>query len=126
MDLAVDEGLSLRDAHEIAEEVRHAVLHGTDGVSDVTVHLDPWKEGAHRSTYHAVTAHHVPPGSRGGRRGRGGHDHSQDGRHDHPEHDAVHEPHGHHPHDHHDDDAYHAHEGRSGDEAPRHHHDHEH
>jgi cation diffusion facilitator family transporter len=87
MDLAVDEDLPLREAHAIAEEVRHAVLHGTEGVSEVQVHLDPWSERAHRSSYHAVTAHHGP-----------------EGQHDHDEHGHVHEGHAHEgqPHDHHD------------------------
>jgi cation diffusion facilitator family transporter len=85
MDLAVPEDLPLRDAHAIAEEVRHAVLHGTEGVSQVTVHVDPWSDGADRSHYHAVTAHH---------------DHSH--HHDHHEHEdpSGEEAHPHH-HDHH-------------------------
>jgi cation diffusion facilitator family transporter len=94
MDLAIDEGLALRDAHAIAEEVRHAVLHAIDGVSDVTVHLDPWSEGAHRSSYHAMTAHH---GRRGG--GEDAHDH-----HDHDHH--AHDDHGHGPHEHHHDHGH--------------------
>ena len=128
MDLAVDEVLPLRDAHAIAEEVRHAVLHGTDGVSDVSVHLDPWKEGAHRSSYHAVTAHHVAPR---GRAGSGGHDHPHDGLADHDDH----HPHGGHVHGEHAQGGHaqgghahggHAHGGQRDGAAPAQHDEHQH
>ncbi|HEX4865073.1 MAG TPA: cation diffusion facilitator family transporter [Acidimicrobiales bacterium] len=82
MDLAVPEDLPLRDAHAIAEEVRHAVLHGTDGVSEVTVHVDPWSEANHRSAYHVLTAHH-DPATRAHGHHVDDHDHAHDSRHDH-------------------------------------------
>lgn len=50
----VDGDLSLRRAHAIAEEVRHAVLHTDDRVAAVDVHLDP----AGDDTAHQATAHH--------------------------------------------------------------------
>lgn len=58
--IAVDEDLPLHEAHHIGEEVRHAVLHEIDGVSQVIVHMDPWGEGKHPSVYHTPTAHHFP------------------------------------------------------------------
>lgn len=53
-----DEDLPLHEAHEIGEQIRHAILHDVEGVSQVTVHLDPWGEGKHLSVYHTETAHH--------------------------------------------------------------------
>jgi cation diffusion facilitator family transporter len=96
MDLAVDEHRPLREAHDIAEEVRHRVLHGTDGVSDVMVHLDPWSADAGRHPYHAVTAHHG--------RDSDVHDHHDD-----------HDDHDHHDHDHHDDHDDHDDHDHEGD-----------
>lgn len=104
MDLAVPEELPLRDAHAIAEEVRHAVLHGTEGVSQVTVHLDPWSEANHRSAYHALTAHHDPATSHH----QEGRDHDTHGHDDHD--DNEHESHGGHPA--HRDHGDHRHEHR--------------
>jgi hypothetical protein len=94
MDLAVPEDLPLRDAHAIAEEVRHAVLHGTDGVSQVTVHVDPWSETNHRSTYHAVTAHHDDGPARdhhGDSHDHGSHGDHHDHSHDAREHGEAHD-----------------------------------
>ncbi|MGH2687231.1 MAG: cation diffusion facilitator family transporter [Actinomycetota bacterium] len=114
MDLAVDEARPLREAHDIAEEVRHRVLHGTDGVSDVVVHLDPWSADADRHAYHAVTAHHG--------RGSGHHDHDDhDGHgeqeHDHEDHD--HEDHGEgHEHGHGRRHGEHGHVGPHHDDHP--------
>lgn len=109
LDLAVDENRPLREAHDIAEEVRHRVLHGTDGVSDVMVHLDPWSAASDRHAYHAVTAHHG--------RGSDHHDHA-----DHPDHadhsGRAHEAHGHaHEGQAHEGHAHegHAHEGHAHD-----------
>lgn len=56
--VCVEEDLPLHEAHAVGEAVRHAVLHEVDGVSQVTVHLDPWGEGKHQSVYHTLTAHH--------------------------------------------------------------------
>lgn len=56
--IAVDEDLPLHEAHHIGEDVRHAILHEIDGVSQVVVHMDPWGEGKHPSVYHTPTAHH--------------------------------------------------------------------
>jgi cation diffusion facilitator family transporter len=53
LDLPPD--LPLRDAHAIAEEVRHALMHHDGQVAAVDVHLDPAGE---RDEAHRGTAHH--------------------------------------------------------------------
>lgn len=50
----VDRDLSLRDAHAIGEDVRHALVHEFDALHEIDVHLDP--DGAPDA--HATTAHH--------------------------------------------------------------------
>lgn len=50
----VDGSLPLRDAHAIAEEVRHAIAHAFPAAVDVDVHLDP----AGEDHAHDQTAHH--------------------------------------------------------------------
>ena len=53
----VDETLSTRDSHEIAEAVRHALFHALPRLGPIMVHVDPCTvEG---TTYHATTAHHA-------------------------------------------------------------------
>lgn len=51
--------LPLRDAHAIAEQVRHALMHHDPQIAVVEVHLDPAGEhdAAHRDTAHHDTAH---------------------------------------------------------------------
>lgn len=56
--VSVDEDMPLHEAHAIGEEVRHAILHEVESVSQVHLHVDPWGEGKHPSVYHSVTAHH--------------------------------------------------------------------
>jgi divalent metal cation (Fe/Co/Zn/Cd) transporter len=52
----VDEEAPLRDAHTIAEAVRHNLFHAIPQLADVTVHLDP--SGPSGTNYHGVTEHH--------------------------------------------------------------------
>jgi cation diffusion facilitator family transporter len=52
----VDENAPLRDAHAIAEEVRHKLFHAMPRLAEVTVHLDP--HGTADANYHDVTEHH--------------------------------------------------------------------
>ena len=56
--LSLDENLPLHEAHEIGENVRHAIFHDVPGVSQVTVHFDPWAPGAETADYHSTIAHH--------------------------------------------------------------------
>jgi cation diffusion facilitator family transporter len=49
--------LSLDEAHAIAEEVRHELLHHVNGLAVVDVHMDPAGE-AHAAA-HAATSHHA-------------------------------------------------------------------
>lgn len=56
--VSLDQDLPLHEAHDIGEDVRHAILHDVDGVSQVIVHFDPWAEGADVGDFHQATAHH--------------------------------------------------------------------
>lgn len=54
--ISVDGELSVVQGHQIAEEVRHRLLHEIPNLSDATLHVDPFEQppGAH----HRETAHH--------------------------------------------------------------------
>jgi cation diffusion facilitator family transporter len=54
--VTVNEDLSTRDSHYIAEEVRHTLFHTQAKLADVTVHIDPCGHGG--SNPHEVTDHH--------------------------------------------------------------------
>jgi cation diffusion facilitator family transporter len=54
--IVADARLSLEDAHRVAENARHAMLHAVPRLSSVTVHVDPSaRDGL---DYHAELAHH--------------------------------------------------------------------
>lgn len=55
----VDGTLSTADGHEIAEQVRHAMLHAAPWLRSATVHVDPCHHDGR--DHHAVTSHHFPP-----------------------------------------------------------------
>jgi cation diffusion facilitator family transporter len=56
--VVVDRERSFVEAHAIAEEARHRLLHDVPRLAQVTVHVDPcMHDGA---DHHAVTAHHFP------------------------------------------------------------------
>jgi len=48
--------LTVAEGHQIAEEVRHELLHHIPRLADAHVHVNPAWEGA--DPYHGVTAHH--------------------------------------------------------------------
>lgn len=54
--IAVDGTLPLAGAHQIAEQVRHELLHHITRLNEVIVHVDPAEAGG--ETQHAETAHH--------------------------------------------------------------------
>ncbi len=56
LNIEVDPQLTLIQAHEIAEEVRHRLFHEIQGVSEVIIHTDPRGDG---NDYHQAMAHHV-------------------------------------------------------------------
>jgi cation diffusion facilitator family transporter len=56
--IACDGGMRLADAHGVAEEVHHRILHEVPGVAQVDVHVDPW--APHAPAAHAATAEHRP------------------------------------------------------------------
>lgn len=54
--IVADAGVTLNEAHEIAERVRHAMLHAVPRLASVTVHVDPC--GHDGRDPHAALAHH--------------------------------------------------------------------
>jgi divalent metal cation (Fe/Co/Zn/Cd) transporter len=58
----VDPELPLRAAHDLGEQVRHAIFHALPGVAAVDLHLDPAGVDEHES--HGHTLHHRDHGSR--------------------------------------------------------------
>ena len=54
--VVVDADLGLVEAHRIATEAHHRLLHDVKGVDDVTVHVSPSGDGD--EDHHAVIAHH--------------------------------------------------------------------
>jgi divalent metal cation (Fe/Co/Zn/Cd) transporter len=55
VNVAVPAGLSVEDAHAIAVEARHQLLHSLEYLSDATVHIDP--DSASGQAYHRITNH---------------------------------------------------------------------
>jgi divalent metal cation (Fe/Co/Zn/Cd) transporter len=58
----VDPDLPLRVAHDLGEQVRHAIFHALPGVAEVDLHLDP--AGIDERDSHGQTLHHRGQGSR--------------------------------------------------------------
>ena len=54
----VDGSLTTGEGHDIAEEVRHAMLHAAPWLRSATVHIDPCHHDGR--DHHAVTSHHFP------------------------------------------------------------------
>jgi cation diffusion facilitator family transporter len=54
--IVVDEGLSVRQGHDVAEAVRHQLLHAVPHLDYVDVHVDPC--GLRGDDPHALTRHH--------------------------------------------------------------------
>jgi cation diffusion facilitator family transporter len=59
--VVVDGDLTLRQAHDIGEEVRHALVHEFPSLAEVDVHVDPEPEHPDGDP-HASTAHHFGDG----------------------------------------------------------------
>ena len=55
--IVVDEDLSVRQGHDVAEAVRHNLLHSIRHLDDVDVHVDPC--GHHGTDPHANASHHA-------------------------------------------------------------------
>jgi cation diffusion facilitator family transporter len=55
--IVVDEDLSTRASHQIAEDVRHALFHAQPRLALITVHVDPCGHGG--DDHHVATAHHA-------------------------------------------------------------------
>src|SRR5947209_20525893 len=56
LNIEVDPELTLVEAHAIAEEVRHRLLHRIHGLSEAIIHTDP---SDHDVDHHQLTAHHL-------------------------------------------------------------------
>jgi cation diffusion facilitator family transporter len=56
LNIVVNEDLSTRASHQIAEEVRHALFHVQPKLGDVTIHIEPCGHGGNDP--HESTAHH--------------------------------------------------------------------
>jgi cation diffusion facilitator family transporter len=54
----VDGSLSTTEGHDIAEGVRHAMLHAAPWLRSAQVHVDPCRHDG--QDHHAVTSHHFP------------------------------------------------------------------
>ena len=64
VNIAVPSELTIREAHEIAAEVRHQLLHHLKFLSLVVIHVDPAERSGER--FHAIEGHthdHLPPHS---------------------------------------------------------------
>src|SRR6266566_5029723 len=55
LNIEVDPELKLADAHAIAEEVRHRLVHEIKGLSEAIIHTDP---SSHGGDFHQLMAHH--------------------------------------------------------------------
>ena len=55
MNIAVDPKLTIGEAHAIAADVRHQLLHHLDYLSLVVIHVDPADQSG--EGYHSVRAH---------------------------------------------------------------------
>lgn len=58
MNIEVHAELTLRQAHDIAEHVRHALFHAITGVTEVIIHTDP---SSASGDAHQEIAHHLQP-----------------------------------------------------------------
>jgi cation diffusion facilitator family transporter len=57
MNIEVDAQLTLAQAHDIAEEVRHRLFHSIKGISEAIIHTDPHSHGGEDP--HQKMAHHM-------------------------------------------------------------------
>jgi Dimerisation domain of Zinc Transporter len=60
LNITVDGGMTVRQAHDITEDARHQLLHHVGRLTGAIIHVNP-PEGAEA---HARTAHHQAPASR--------------------------------------------------------------
>lgn len=56
--IELPETVTLAEAHAAAEQVRHALLHQIDGLTDVDIHMDP---ATTDRDHHQATSHHFAP-----------------------------------------------------------------
>ena len=59
LNLTVDRNLHVFEAHDVAEAVRHELLHQVSRLTGATIHTDPAPDGT--GDPHALTAHHDHP-----------------------------------------------------------------
>jgi cation diffusion facilitator family transporter len=56
LNITVDAGLTVREAHDITEDARHRLLHRVSRLADTVIHVNP----PDSEQAHARTAHHLP------------------------------------------------------------------
>lgn len=56
--IVVDSRLGIIEAHDVANDAHHRLLHDIPKLADVTVHVSPHSDG--ETDHHALTAHHRP------------------------------------------------------------------
>ncbi|HVO72317.1 MAG TPA: cation diffusion facilitator family transporter [Aggregatilineaceae bacterium] len=61
LNVTVNEDLTTRESHRIAEEVRHTLFHAQPKLAEITVHIDPC--GHSGADQHELTAHHYLSGA---------------------------------------------------------------
>jgi cation diffusion facilitator family transporter len=61
LNIEVDPALTIAQAHDIAEEVRHRLFHQIDGISEAIIHTDP---AGHSEDFHQSMAHHIQESQR--------------------------------------------------------------
>jgi divalent metal cation (Fe/Co/Zn/Cd) transporter len=56
LNVTVDETMSTKDSHQVAEELRHAMFHSRPQLASVIVHVEP--DGSGGDDPHRLTDHH--------------------------------------------------------------------
>lgn len=64
LNIEVDGALTLAQAHDIAEEVRHRLFHSIAGISEAIIHTDPHSHDTGDTDYHRLMAHHMQAAQR--------------------------------------------------------------
>ena len=68
--VSVDAGLSLSQAHELAEQVQHELMHAVGNLDRVTVHIHPTIDGQMPPGLHELSEHHASKEAREAYRAR--------------------------------------------------------
>lgn len=58
-EIGVDSGLSVTEAHDVAENVQHSLMHTVGNLDRVTVHIHPTVDGVVSDDLHELSGHHA-------------------------------------------------------------------